>query len=214
MTEATSFGRFKSELNSFFGLILANLVFGAMAMAFGLQFIVGSVLGQAGLPASPEIRILAGALALVTFGLGLAWIEASARIMKGIRGPIREFRHRKEPVPEEILTCGIIGMISVYREHRTTVRRMILVCTLGGWCFFILGIVNATEFLSLSPSSGTVMLNVFLLIPAAFLTLGVGVVSLLSSYYFSKFSKAWDLRLAETARSEDLLEKTIGTGKE
>ncbi len=214
MTEATSFGRFKSELNSFFGLILANLVFGAMAMAFGLQFIVGSVLGQTGLPASPEIRILAGVLALVTFGLGLAWIQSGARIMKGIRGLMREFRHRSDPIPEEILTCGIIGMISVYREHRTTVRRMIIVCTLGGWCFFILGIVNATEFLSLSPSSGTVTLNVFLLIPAALLTLGIGVVSVLSSYYFSTFAKAWDLRLAETARSEDLLEKTIGTGKE
>jgi lipopolysaccharide export LptBFGC system permease protein LptF len=63
MTEATSLTRFKSELNSFFALILANLVFGAMAMAFGLQFIVGSVLGQIGF--SPASSLLSVS--------GLAW---------------------------------------------------------------------------------------------------------------------------------------------
>ena len=41
MTDET-FKRFRSELNSFFILIILNLVFGALAMAFGVQFIVTS----------------------------------------------------------------------------------------------------------------------------------------------------------------------------
>ena len=38
--------QFKNELNTFFVLVLMNLVFGALAMAFGMQFMVTSVLGM------------------------------------------------------------------------------------------------------------------------------------------------------------------------
>ncbi len=41
--------QFKSELNSFFVLVLLNMAFGALTMAFGMQFIVSSVLRAAGM---------------------------------------------------------------------------------------------------------------------------------------------------------------------
>jgi len=91
---------------------------------------------------------------------------------------------------------------------------MILVCTLGGFCFLTLGIINALEFFSIGLSSGRFTLDNYFLIPAALLTLGIALVSLLSSYYFSKFSRTWDLRLLETARSEDILKKSLGIDKE
>ena len=34
-------------------------------------------------------------------------------------------------------------------------------------------------------------------------------MSLLSSYYFSRFSRAWDLRLEETGRAEDALKAAM-----
>ena len=64
--------RFKKEINSFFALVLLNLVFGAMAMVFGMQFIVTSVLGQTGLQATTTLRALTGIFAMVCFGLGLS----------------------------------------------------------------------------------------------------------------------------------------------
>ncbi len=210
----TTYSHFRSELNSFFALIVLNLVFGALAMAFGIQFIVGSVFGQTGPLGIPVVRVFAGAVAMVSFGLGLAWVISSAEILEGIEGIFSEFWYRNEPIPGEILTCGIVGMVSQYREHKDTIQRMILVCTLGGCCFLILGIVNSLEFLSVSLSGGAFTLNNYLLIPAALVTLGIALVSLLSSYYFGKFAKAWDLRLAETVRSENLLERTFGMGKE
>jgi hypothetical protein len=202
--------RFKSELNSFYALILLNLIFGALAIAFGIQFIIASVMGLTGGLATMEVRALAGAVSLVCFGLGIMWVRSSAQILKGIKGIRREFRNRKEPVPDETLTCWIVRMIAHYRENKQTIRTMILVCTLGGFCFLTLGVINSLEFFSISTSSGTFMLNSYLLIPSVFLALGVAVVSLASSFYFSRFSKTWDLRQGEISRCELELAEKLG----
>ena len=202
--------RFKTEINSFFALILLNLVFGAMAMAFGMQFIVTSVLGLTGGQATVGLRVLTGVIAMVSFGLGLSWVLFSARILKGITLIRREFRHHKGPVPDETLTCWIVRMTAHYRGNEKTIRNMILVCTLGGFCFLILGLLNSLEFFSIGLSSGSFTLNNYLLIPSALLTLGVAIVSLASSFWFMKFSKTWDIRQEEISRSEQELAKTLG----
>ena len=101
-------------------------------------------------------------------------------------------------------------MTAHYRGNKKTIRNMILVCTLGGFCFLILGVLNSLEFFSFSLSSGSFSLNNYLLIPSALLTLGVAMVSLLSSYYFTKFSKTWDHREDEISRSESELAEKLG----
>jgi hypothetical protein len=202
--------RFKKEINSFFALVLLNLVFGAMAMAFGMQFIVTSILGLTGLPEITILRALTGAFAMVCFGLGFSWVLFSAKILKEITQIRREFLHHKGPVPGETLTCWIVRMTAHYRGNKKTIRNMILVCTLGGFCFLILGVLNSLEFFSFSLSSGSFSLNSYLLIPSALLTLGVAMVSLLSSYYFMKFSQTWDQREEEISRSESELAEKLG----
>jgi len=209
MTEE-NLARFKKEINSFFALILLNLVFGAMAMAFGMQFIVASMLGQTTGQTTMVLQMLIGAFSMVCFGLGLSWVLYSARVLKGITMIRREFRCHKGPVPDETLTCWIVRMIAHYRGNEKTIRNMILVCTMGGFCFLILGVLNSLEFFSFDLSSGSFSLDSYLLIPSALLTLGVAVVSLLSSYYFMKFSKTWDLRQREISRLEQELAKNLG----
>jgi hypothetical protein len=206
--------RFTSELNIFFIVTLLNLVFGALVMAFSVQFIVTSVLGLTSGEALSVFRIVTAAISMVCFGLGISWIISSTEIMGGISEIREEFGNRHGPVSDEILTSGIIRMIAHYRENRETIQRMILVCTLGGICFLVLGIMNSLELISFSLTSGSFTLNSYLLIPSALLTLGVALVSLLSSFYFRNFSKAWDLRLQEADRSGDILRKSMGIEKE
>ncbi len=213
MTEET-LKRFRRELNSFFLLVLLNLIFGALAIAFGVQFMVTSVFNLAdGQPLS-LIKIIGGSLSMVSFGLGIAWIISSVEIFEGIEGIRPEFNDLQGPVSDATLTSGIVRMMAHYRENRKTIRTMILVCTFGGICFFVLGIINSMEFFSISLSSGSITLNSYLLIPAALLTLGIALVSLLSSYYFASFSRTWELRLEETARSEEMLKKSMGIERE
>ncbi|MDD1714024.1 MAG: hypothetical protein LUQ61_02035 [Methanoregulaceae archaeon] len=212
MTDGT-LNQFRNELTALFVIVVLNIVFGALAMAFGVQYMVSSVSGQAA-GQSMVLRIVAGSVAMVCFGLGIAWIISSVTIFDGIEELREEFQDRKKPVSDETLTSGIIRMMAHYRQNTKTIHTMILVCTLGGFCFLALGIINSLEFLSISLSSGQFTLKNYLLIPAALLTLGIALVSLLSSYYFSKFSRTWDLRLMETARSEEMLKKSLGIDTE
>ena len=212
MTDGT-LNQFRNELTALFVIVVLNIVFGALAMAFGVQYMVSSVSGQAA-GQFLVLRVVTGTVAMICFGLGIAWIISSVKIFDGIEEIREEFQDRKKPVSDETLTSGIIRMMAHYRQNTKTIHTMILVCTLGGFCFLALGIINSLEFLSISLSSGQFTLKNYLLIPAALLTLGIALVSLLSSYYFSKFSRTWDLRLMETARSEEMLKKSLGIDTE
>lgn len=199
--------RFRRELNSFFGVTLLNVVFAAQAIALGIAYVVAAVAGTDGVPADPPLRALAGAFALACFGLGIAWVRSSARVLRGVAAIRRGFRRRAGPTGDEDVTRGIVAMVAHYRENRETVRTMVIVCTVGGFFLLAQGLVSALESASLLP--GSVTLNAFALIPSAAISLGIGLVSLLSSYYFSRFSREWDLRLAETGRAEIALRNAL-----
>jgi hypothetical protein len=201
--------RFKKEHDSFFALVLVNLAFGSIATVFGIQYVVASVLGLTG-GQSAVLRVLAGAFAMLSFGLGLSWVVSSRKILKGLKGIRTELDIRREPVTEETLACWIVRMITHYRENRKTIRTMILICTLGGFCFLALGIIGSLEFISIGLSSGAFTLNGSLLVLPVLLALGAAAVSLASSLYFRTFSRAWDLRQGEIERSECELAEKLG----
>ncbi len=209
MTDTTE-TRFRRELNSFFGVTLLNVVFAAQAIALGIAYIVAAVSGTAEVPADPALRVLAGALAFACFGLGLAWIRSSAVVLRGVSLIRRPFRRRKEPASEEEITRGIIQMVAHYRENRATVRTMILVCIAGGVFFLAQGLISALGFVT--PFAGTLYgPGEFALVASAVLNAGLGLVGLLSAYYFNRFSRSWDLRLEETARAEERLKSAMET---
>jgi hypothetical protein len=85
-------GNFGRELGSFFVLCLLSLVFGAMALAFGMQFIVNAVLAMAGsgnFAIFPLVQAFLGWAAAV---IGFRWILSSARILKGVTRIRRDYR--------------------------------------------------------------------------------------------------------------------------
>ncbi len=205
-----AFHRFRKEIDSFYLVIILNIVFGALAMAFGIAYIVSSIAGLADWKALPLLPTAIGAVALAAFGLGLSWLISSVEILDGVDDIRSEYSGFTQPVPEEVLVSGIIRMIAHYREHQTTIRRMILVCTIGGFCFLALGVLGSIEFFSVDLTSGTMTLDGYRLIPSIILTLGIAAVSLVSSYYFGKFSRTWDLRQDQAVRSEQVLAERLG----
>ena len=208
MTDTVN-SRFFYELNIFSLIILMNVVFGTLAIAFGVQYFVSSVLGLAEGDPFSLWRITSAAFSMAACGLGLFWIISGVKIMDGLDDIRSASRDRKAPVPDEGTICGIIRMIAHYREHRKTIRTMIRICTLGGFCFLALGIFSSIEFFSFSLTSGTITLDNARLIPPTLLALGIAVVSLLSSFYFTRFSNAWDVREGEISRAEQVLADTL-----
>jgi hypothetical protein len=202
--------QFKKEIVNFYVVSLLNIIFAALAIAFGVQYIVLAVLGNSADPALFWLRILTGAVAMASFGLGLSWLLSSIGVFEGLDSIKDILCTNGDTLSDERTTCLIVRMLAHYRDKRETIRTMILVCTLGGCAFFILGIATGLEGLKLTGSGIEFTLNILLLIPAMVLTLGIALVSLLSSYYFSKFSRVWDQRLHEIDESECTLKKTLG----
>ena len=208
--------QFRTEIRHFFLISILNLVFAAIAIAIGVQYMVTAILSQTidpvipGFPGMLGLRIFSGAIAMICFGLGISWILSTVRIFEGIVTIKDDLEKAGDAITDERLTCLIVRMLAHYRDNYKTIRTMILVCTLGGGCFFVIGITHSLKVLSVSAAGFAFTLDNFLLIPAMLLTLGIALASLLSSYYFSKFAKVWDRRLHEINESECTLKKKLG----
>jgi polyferredoxin len=200
--------QFDDEIRSFWILSISNLVFAAITMAYGIMVIVTRLqeMAQSGtLLLVPLIIVIVGLAAAV---LGITWILSSVEIFSSIEELKSAYDAKKGQMTPEDSTGFILQMINQYRTNKATIRTMILVCTAGGCCFLVLGIMSSIEFVSAMLTSGMNTLN-YLLIPSALLSLGIAMVSLLCSYYFRKYASVWDMRLSEISRSENILEKTM-----
>jgi hypothetical protein len=201
---ADTLAQFKNELDSFFVLVLLNIVFGALAIAFGVQFMVSSVQGVTMEQSLSLIRIMGGSLSMVSFGLGIAWIISSVKIFEQIEQIRSEFEDLNGVVPCEVLTGGIVRMLSYYRGNKKTIDIMIIVSTLGGFCFLALGILNIVQGIG-APDALTRLLSLI----AAAINLTVGVVSMRFGRYFQNYSATWDRRQKEATLSEDALQHAM-----
>lgn len=185
-------------------------------MAFGISVIVGQAVSMYETFSTALYVIYSPVIlfvALVAALMGLGWLLTSIRIFEGVEAIKDDLDEKGGGIRDEDLTRLIVRMLSHYRDNRATVRTMILVCTLGGCCFFALGIIGSLEYLSVSTDDIVFTLNGYLVIPFMLLTLGVALISLASSYYFSRFAKVWDERLGELEESEVLLKETLERGR-
>jgi hypothetical protein len=121
MTQDT-IGQFGAELTSFFIVTLFNLVFGALAMAIGMQFIVVTALALSSGTTVTLPSLLLAATGAAGVILGLWWIITSSHILKGIKSIRRGYRNRRDPVTDETLTGWIVTMMAHYRENTRTMK--------------------------------------------------------------------------------------------
>lgn len=200
------------ELRGFFMLSLLNIVYAAVAMAFGIWFFVTSI------PVLPgeEATIVFAAVQIILGGatvlMGMRWFLASVHVFPGIREIRDEWRCREDPPPDETLTGMIIRMISYYRENRETIRAMIFTGIFCGFFLLMLGIIQSLEFVSFSISSGTFSVDVHRVIPLTFPAYFVAMVSLFTAAFFKKYSTVWDLRQQEIDQMEETLHHVLEQG--
>lgn len=208
MNQALS--QFTKEIRHFSLVASANLIIGAIAGAAGILYIIAAILGLTTNLASPELRMIAGTIAMICFGLGVSVLHVTLGVSRGIRA-IRDKLEREGPaVTDERITCLIVQMTACYRDIRKTLGTIILIGPLCGLCVFVLGIMTGLEAFSITSSGISFTLDNRVTILAQAITLAIVVSSLLSSHYFTRFSMAWNHRIAEIEASECALKTTLG----
>jgi hypothetical protein len=192
--------QFADELRSFFMIVLLNLVFGAMAMAFGMQFVVTSVVSFAQAGSTGAFVLVQFFVGIIAVMMGIRWILSTARILKGVTSLRREYRRLEKPAQDETLTGMIIRMLAHYRDNRQTLQRMVLICTMGGCVFLALGFINLIQGISAGPTTTLV-----LYFSAAAINTALGIWGLLSSTWFRSYTAVWNQRLDKASLSENTL---------
>ncbi len=188
------------ELRSFFFLSVANLVFAAMTMAFGLSGVVSGVAGIAGAGGVAPFSLASLALGVVAGVVGIRWVLESAGVLSDVTDLQEEAAARDESGDEDVLRI-MIGMMGIYRDRRETVERMILVAKIGGAVFLVLGGLNLAT--ALGGAQEPFVLYGGLV--AAALNLGVGGAALFVSRLVGRYRAAWEARLGESAKAEAAL---------
>lgn len=201
--------KFRSELHSFFGLIMLNMltVFGAIGLGTALSvtmLIQGVQLGD----------IFAPSLILVTLGVvamacGVYWLIQTVDLTKGVTDIHKAYRDLpRGEVKDVTLTALMIRMTALYRANRPLIAKMKVLGTIGGVTLILLGVFLLVSELWTIQTSGFVLDNIDHLIDGG-ITIAVGVAGLITARYFSIYSKVWDARMAEAAKIEDVLRQKL-----
>lgn len=203
---------FEEEFLSFIALYLANLVFAAIAIAIGLTIIVQQLASQPGLSSagsSPGLIGVSFIQGCVAFVLGLIWISATAKLMKSVRIVRTAYREKKKrDMTTEDFTGMLVHIMTQYREQKTMIRAMVVICIIGSLCYMSLGLINIGQIASMITSDSETM-PVLLTIVAAAINLTIGGASYLISTYFRRYAKVWDARLDALTRSEGELDRML-----
>lgn len=202
--------QFKKEIRHFSLVASANLIIGALAIAAGILYIIAAILGLTASLVSPELRVIAGAIAMVCFGLGVSVLHFMLVISRGVGSIKNKLDAEGTAITDERITCLIVQMIAYYRDIKKTLGTIILIGPLCGICVFVLGIMTGLVAFSLTSTGFSLTMDNRVTILAQVITLAIVISSLLSSHYFTKFAIAWNQRIAEIDESECALKKELG----
>ncbi|MDD1747866.1 MAG: hypothetical protein LUQ16_08900 [Methanomassiliicoccales archaeon] len=199
--------KFKTELRSFFGLTILNLMIGAMMLALGISLAVTHLLGMVDAGRIDPLSVLLVGLGAMAIGAGFYWIIEIAEIIDGV-DDLRTAYEGLDDGDQDHLTGLSIKMMAYYRSNKSTISRMIMLGRIGGGIFLILGALGVIGAGSSIASSGILLENTGQLVGGV-IAFGVGIAGLLVSRYFSIYARLWDARLHESAKIEDALEHEL-----
>ncbi|OPY31777.1 MAG: hypothetical protein A4E32_01379 [Methanomassiliicoccales archaeon PtaU1.Bin124] len=201
--------KFRKELRSFFGLIMLNLVTAALVMGLSVAFAVNTLNERVQAGDILSLSLLLVPLGAIAMALGVYWIVKTAEMIEGITDIRESYKALPGDASEEQITSLMIKMTALYRANRPVVAKMIVLGTAGGALFILMGGVQLITQLAAVYTSGSVLLDNAFALLAAFMSIGVGTVGVLTAKYFSIYSKVWDARLTETEKIEEALKQKL-----
>lgn len=199
------------ELNSYQGLVTLNIVFGALAMAFGISFIVQSILAMVQAQTLLLPQVLLVVVGFAAAGVAIRWLIASAELLDGVSDLKDDYN--KANTNDESTTGLLVKMTSHYRQNRPTIKTMMNISRIAGLCFLVAGAYTlALALTNLGPDVSSWQL--FLQVLGSGFNFTMAGASFAIPHFFGKYSKVWDFRLKEASKAEKQLQKQLEEDQE
>lgn len=196
------------EILIFLGLSVVNIIFGAIALAMGIVFIVTNLLYLIESESYLNISLIYIFIGFGLAGIGFWWLLTSASLMDFITDIQLKYFKKKEGHTTEKITSLIVNMISYYRENSNKIKRMIFICRIGGILIILNGIVSSID-LYLKLNSSIQLTNHLMQISAIILMFAWGILSLLLPRFISKFASLWESRIKKSEEVEEIIKKQM-----
>ena len=197
------------ELNSLWGLAIISIVFGGVAMAFGVSIGVQNIY-----PMVQAQKILFPQVAFVVLGflaaaVSIRWLVSSAEMLDSADDLRVDYSEQKKNPNEDGLAGLIAKMMGYYRENRPRIKAMMLISRIAGLCFVISGAFSSgTAVVNLM--SGVPQADVIIQVIGAAVSFAIAAASFAIPHFFGKYLEIWDYRLEETAKAELEFKRQIG----
>jgi len=200
--------KLKQEINSFMGLTLSNIVFSALAMAFGVTILVPNVTEMVGLQSLLFPQLVVVIIGFLAFVVSIKWLVSSVEMFE-ISTELKEDYAKSKALDEEAQTGLVIKIMAYYRENKPTIKKMMLVSRFAGVCFLISGGFTLTTAV-INSVTGIQLMDLLTQVSGAAVSFAIAIASFVIPHFFGKYSKIWDHRLQETVKAEKMLKRQLG----
>jgi hypothetical protein len=200
--------KLKQEVNSFVGLVLVNIVFSAVAMGLGISTVISninSIVTAQSVLFSQIVLIVIGFLASV---FSIKWLISSAEMFE-VSDELKEGYKKTTTLDEEAQTGLIVKMMAYYRENKSTIKKMMWVSQIAGFCFLISGAFTIITVV-INASTGVQLMDVWTQVMGAFINFAIAIAGFIIPHFFGKYTKIWDKRIEKNAKAEAEFRRQLG----
>ena len=200
--------KLKQEVNSFVGLALINIAFSAVAMGLGISTIISKITSMVTTQSVlfPQIvLIVIGVLASV---FSIKWLISSAEMFE-VSDELKEDYTKNKTLDEEAQTGLIVKIMAYYRENKSTIKKMMWVSRIAGFCFLISGAYTIITAI-INVITGVQLMDVWTQVLGAFINSAITAAGFIIPHFFGKYTKIWDKRIEKNAKAEVEFRRQLG----
>jgi hypothetical protein len=200
--------KLKQEVNSFVGLTLINIVFSALAMGLGISIVVPNVTSMVNTQSLlfPEVGLVV--VGFLAFVFSIKWLISSVEMFE-VSTELKEDYAKNKTLDEDAQTGLIVKMLSYYRKNKPTIKKMMWVSLIAGFCFLLNGAFNLVTGV-VNAATGVQLFDVGLQVLGASINFAIAAAGFSIPYFFGKYTKVWDKRVERNAQAEVEFKRQLG----
>jgi len=200
--------KLKQEVNSFAGLALINIVFSAVAMALGISIIVPNMTSIVTTQSVLFPQIVLVVIGFLASTYSIKWLISSAEMFE-VSTELKEDYVKNKTLDEEAQTGLIVKIMAYYRENKSTIKKMMWVSRIAGFCFLISGAFTIITAV-INVITGVQLIDLWTQVLGAFINFAITAAGFIIPHFFGKYTKIWDKRIEKNAKAEVEFRRQLG----
>jgi hypothetical protein len=203
--------KLQHEVNSLQGLSIINLVCSALALAFGVYFLMPNLISVATTLTVTINQVGMIILGGLTFAVAIRWLISCAEIIDAsstIASSLSDHK-KNNTLDDNSLTGLIVDMTATYRENKPTLKLMTTISKIAGVCFAISALLALVSIVT-GLNSGAELWSTLLMVANMAIGIATSAACFIIPRFFGKYSQVWDERLKQSSAAEAALKRQLG----